>query len=90
MFWHRLTKSGTVVPETVLWGYGRKRKALQLVHRSSQGSCDSTVKRWRYDVDIVGSLLAIDLWKTKSAIPILKIKIALSVNRKHWCTTFLR
>lgn len=41
------------------------------------------MKRWRYDVDIVGSLLAIDLWKIKSAIPILKIKIALSVNRKH-------
>ena len=44
-----------------------------------------TVKRWRYDVDIVGSLLAIDLWKIKSAIPILKIKIALFslINKKN-------
>ena len=79
-----------MAPETEPLECGRRRTALRLVHRSNQGSCDSTVKRWRYDVDIVGSLLAIDLWKIKSAIPILKIKIALSVNRKHWCTTFLR
>ena len=90
MFWHRLTGFGSVTLKRVLSGCGRMRKALRLVRRSNQGSCDSTVKRWRYDVDIVGSLLAIDLWKIKSAIPILKIKIALSVNRKHWCTTFLR
>ena len=43
-----------------------------IVHRSNQGSCDSTVKRWRYDVDIVESLPAIDSWKIKSAIPIFE------------------
>ena len=72
MFWRRLTRSGTVAPETVLSGCGRMRKALRLVRRSNQGSCDSTVKRWRYDVDIVESLPAIDLWKIKSAIPIFE------------------
>ena len=66
VFWHRLTGFGSVTLKRVLSGCGRMRKALRLVRRSNQGSCDSTVKRWQYDVDIVGSLLAIDLWKVKT------------------------
>lgn len=72
MFWHRLTDLETAAPEKEPLECGRTKRVLRPVRKNSQGSCDSTVKRWRYDVDIVGSLLAIDLWKTKSAIPIFE------------------